>query len=220
MTELRSLLRTTYRRSPFYGALQPVAERERQRAELLAWAAAGGPEGPSPHLLKQGLLRDARKRTGARVLIETGTYLGSMVEAMRTEFEHVISIEVDRKLHELAQHRFRGASGITLLLGDSGTAIQEALQIAGRWPVVLWLDGHFSGGETGSGKSHCPVREELALVLPRRTADGILVDDAHLFGVDPAYPSLTELDGIIAASGAIAPRELRHNVIGYFPRWT
>lgn len=219
MSDLKNMVRSAYRQSPAYGALQPAAERRRHQAELVDWAARGGPDGPSPHLLKQGLLREAARRTGARVLIETGTYLGSMVEAMRSQFDRVISIEVDRKLHELARHRFRGVRGVTLLLGDSGTAIDEAIALAGAGPIVFWLDGHYSGGETGSGASHCPVREELALILPRRIEDGVLVDDAHLFGVDPAYPTLIEMDEIVASAGATATRELHHNVVGYFPRW-
>ncbi len=218
MSEVRSWIKSVYRKSNLYPVLAPRAEHRRQAEELRAWAGAGGPEGPAPHLLKQGVVRAAARRVGTRVLVETGTYLGTMIEAMRSEMDRVISIEVDEALHALARHRFRRADGVTLLRGDSATKMREALVVAGGGPVVFWLDGHFSGGETGFGQSHCPVREELAVILERGARDAILIDDAHCFGVDPAYPPIAELEAIVTAARPDCRLELRHNVIGFFPR--
>ena len=50
-----------------------------------AWEKQGRPS-PSPHIIKEELIRDYAKTFNTQILIETGTYLGDMVHAMKKSF--------------------------------------------------------------------------------------------------------------------------------------
>ncbi len=49
------------------------------------WILRGRPE-RSPHLLKQKTVREYGERFGLKTLVETGTYYGEMVAAMKRRF--------------------------------------------------------------------------------------------------------------------------------------
>ena len=57
-------------------------------------------------------------------------------------------------------------------------------------PVLLWLDGHSSWGETAKGETETPISAELECVMKR--GDVILIDDARCFGEED-YPDIQEL---------------------------
>ena len=48
---------------------------------------------PPPHFVKQNTIREYQKKYGYKTLIETGTYLGDMVDAPQKQFKTIISIE-------------------------------------------------------------------------------------------------------------------------------
>ena len=54
-----------------------------------AWEKQGRPS-PPPHIIKEELIRDYAKTFNTQILIETGTYLGDMVHAMKKSFSHII----------------------------------------------------------------------------------------------------------------------------------
>lgn len=137
MSRVSSLAREVYRQSPLYRPVQAWMERRRVRGELERWARDGMPVGPVPHAVKQGLILRAAQRTGARVLVETGTYMGTMVEAMRGHFELVASVEVQPALYERAKGRFRGVSNVRLFQGDSATQLTEVCREVGERPTVF-----------------------------------------------------------------------------------
>src|SRR5438270_5886847 len=64
------------------------------------------------------------RRSGVRVFIETGTYLGETTLALREIVERCITIELDPALHARAQVTFAGMTDVELLLGDSGRLIR------------------------------------------------------------------------------------------------
>ena len=59
-----------------------------------------------PMRQKHGLLRDAARRHGLRVLVETGTYTGETAWALRREFDRIDTIELEPRLAHLARIRF------------------------------------------------------------------------------------------------------------------
>jgi len=85
-----------------------------------------------------------------RVLVETGTYLGEMVDAMRTAFGRVYSIELDQELYWRAVQRFAGRGSVTIVQGDSSKVLPQLLAELAE-PVLFWLDGHYSAGVTAKG---------------------------------------------------------------------
>jgi hypothetical protein len=166
------------------------------KREIAEWEKKGKPV-PPPHAIKQRALREYSKKYNIRILIETGTHLGDMVEAMRTDFERIYSIELSKELYERAVMRFKGADNVELIQGDSGSELKKILDRI-QQPAIFWLDGHYSGGVTAIGASATPVLAELRHILDSPyTGHVIIIDDARCFGKDPSYPSMNELSKFI-----------------------
>ncbi len=185
--------------------------------KILDWVAQGLPA-PPPHTVKQAVVRTYAGRYGARVMVETGTYFGAMVEAMKNDFDHIYSIELSRQLYENAAARFCGDARITLIQGDSGTAIGGVLKALAR-PALFWLDGHWSAGVTARGDGNTPVRKELAAIFAAADLPHvILIDDAREFGRDPEYPGIDELRQYVHAQRPHFEFSVDTDIIRIHPR--
>jgi hypothetical protein len=163
-----------------------------RRRIALQWRLRGRPL-PPPHVVKQlAILRYQRSRPFT-TFIETGTFTGEMVEAMRPHFRRLISIEMSPEIHESARRRFAGDARIELLLGDSAVVLPRVLEQI-RDPALFWLDGHFMGGTTARGGEDSPVRHELRALLAHPVRQHVvLIDDARLFDGTAGYPVIPEL---------------------------
>ncbi len=183
-----------FRRLPFYAPL-------RDARILAAWVVAGRPV-PPPHLVKQRTLRRLAKEFRLPILVETGTYRGEMVEAMRRDFERIYSIELGRDLAEAARRRFTGDPRIEILQGDSAEVLGRLLPALDR-PALFWLDSHFSDADTARSDLITPIRRELDLILARPLArrSAILIDDARLFTGRDDYPTMEALRADLARWG-------------------
>jgi len=82
-------------RTPFYGAYKAIGHYP----DYWYWILRGRPE-RSPHLLKQKVVREYCQRFGLKTLVETGTYYGEMVVAMKRRFDRIYSIEFVPELAE------------------------------------------------------------------------------------------------------------------------
>lgn len=147
---------------------------------------------PSEHF-KRRLL--ARRGRGLSTFVETGTFRGDTVEAMRQRFGAIWSIELSHDLALAAQRRFARWPHIEIIEGDSATVLPTVLpKIKG--PALFWLDGHWNGDDlTASG--HHPLMDELRAVLARGERDVILIDDVRMFGTGD-YPSLEMVVDLVA----------------------
>jgi hypothetical protein len=175
---------------PGFGRVQPWLEA----AALRAWQRTHVP--PPPRTVKAAAVR--RHATAARsVFVESGTFFGDMVAAVRPDFARLFSIELSGRLARRAQRRFAADAAVTILSGDSG-ALLGPLLLSVNAPAVLWLDGHYSGWLTARGETDTPVRREIEAALDSGTSDDvILIDDARLFGAHPAYPSIDEVLALV-----------------------
>jgi len=174
------------------GRLQDWVRARRQERALAEWERRGRPV-PPPHVVKQGVLRSYARRYDLKIFVETGTYRGDMVEAMKPLFEKIYSIELSERLFDAARKRFQADRHVELIHGDSGKELGRIMERIDR-PALFWLDGHYPAGETARGEHETPVREELEHIF--RAPDlghVIVIDDARAFGTDPAYPTLEEL---------------------------
>ena len=177
---------------PFHRTLRDLRTRRRQRIDHARWEAAGRPM-PPPHLAKQLALREIAREHGLRILVETGTYHGDMVEALRRDFERVFSIELGEDLHRRAVARFLKVRNVRLVQGDSAAKLPEIVAELDR-PALFWLDGHYSAGITARGDEDTPVFKELDAILQAPDLGHVIViDDARDFGTDPAYPTLEQI---------------------------
>jgi len=186
--EARYRMRDTW----IWDRLMGIRDRRLERN----WAKRGrfGP----PHMVKQRILRDYAMKYGATTLVETGTYLGDMVYAMRDSFKNIYSIELNRELYERAQQSFKKYPHIHFVLGNSATELDRVLYgIEDR--CVFWLDGHYSGGITSMADERCPLRGELRAII-RHPVKGhvLLIDDAVCFDGKDGYPTLFELHDFVA----------------------
>jgi hypothetical protein len=125
--------------------------------------------------------------------VETGTFTGEMVEAMRPHFRQIISIEMSPEIHQHAVGRFAGDPHVELLVGDSAVVLPRVLRQI-QHPALFWLDGHFMGGSTARAEEDSPVRHELSALLSHPVrAHLVLIDDARLFDGSAGYPTISEL---------------------------
>lgn len=187
--------------------------RQRHERKCRRWER-GGRVGAPPHLVKQRVVRQVADAHGSRVLVETGTFMGDMVDAMRDRFDHVYTIELSDELHHRATERFAGCSNVTLVHGDSGVELRRIAQELPAGNNLFWLDGHWSGGPTAKGPTDTPVADELSVTLPRvAQGDVILIDDAREFGVDPAYPTIESLRERVAAEAPEATLDVDRDII-------
>ncbi len=176
--------------------LYEMVEFVRQKYDYFRWIKRGK-TGPAPHICKQATIRGYAKKYGLKTLVETGTYLGSMVNAMKGEFDEIISIELDQKLSEMARRRFAHYGHISIIQGDSARILPKLL-LARKNRCLFWLDGHYSGGITAKGARETPIVQELLEIL-RHPVDGhvVLVDDARDFNGERDYPTLAEIRQLI-----------------------
>lgn len=132
--------------------------------------------------LSPSQLMSLKDTTHADCFIETGTYLGTTTSAMRSVFERVISIELSMELYEAAVENFRSDPGITLLQGDSSERMADALDLAGSVRPIIWLDAHWSGGNTARTNRNTPILSEIKSIRDTGLKDLIvLVDDISYF---------------------------------------
>lgn len=165
--------------------------------EFKVWERNGKPL-PPPHFIKQLIIREYQEKTNALTLVETGTYLGKMINAQRNRFSTIYSIELSQALYEAAREKFSIFPHIYILQGDSGKVLHSLVpQLNDR--AIFWLDGHYSAGITAKGEKECPIYEELDAIFQSRHKHIILIDDARCFIGKNDYPTIDELTAFIKA---------------------
>ncbi len=193
---MRLLLEDVFIKTPFCQPIGNWVRAKRHARKLEEWTRNGKPA-PPPHIVKQRTLRSHAENFGLTILVETGTYFGDMVEAMKDDFGQIYSIELSKELYEKAKKRFRGVATVELIHGDSGTELGNLIGRIDK-PALFWLDGHYSAGVTARGDQDTPIYEELTHIFDAPDKGHvIIIDDARCFGVDPAYPSIEELSNFI-----------------------
>lgn len=147
----------------------------------------------SPHIVKQKVLRAYAKKYDLKILVETGTYLGEMLEALQDYFDCLYSIELSKSLYEKAISKFSKIDKVKLCHGDRGIVINKIVDKL-ESPALFWLDGHYSAGITAKGEKDTPILEEIDCILSvKEYKHVIIIDDARCFGESPDYPTLNYL---------------------------
>ena len=126
--------------------------------------------------------------------IETGTYKGSTAKKLTSIAMRETTIEANQEFYMKALKWVDKFDNLTLLRGDSGALIGSALPKADV-NCMVWLDAHYSGGNTAGEHNRCPLMSELKQILPSRTASNtvVLIDDARgLIGAS-GWPLLSDL---------------------------
>ncbi len=187
-TAVRSVRRSYKRR--------PAAQRRVLDEVRRAWEAEGKPV-PAPNALKIAEVVAHAQRFAPRVFIETGTYRGDTLDAVKHHVAKAWSIELAPELASLARVRFAVDANVEILCGDSALLLPRVLDDLYE-PALFWLDGHWSMGETAKADdSETPILAELDAVLGHRSRDHVvLIDDARLFGSGD-YPPIAEIEAMV-----------------------
>lgn len=168
--------------------LQAQAKTMRGIATIKEWESLGRPI-PVPAIYKQAVVKEFQSFFKAKEFIETGTFTGEMVDAVKDVFPSIKTVEVDKRLARRAKKTFKKYPHIEILQGDSAD-IFPCIMKDKKVQSIFWLDGHYSGGITGKGEKDTPIMEELNEIFKNYKNDVILIDDARLFNVDPNYPTI------------------------------
>jgi hypothetical protein len=180
--------------------------------DIKLWQKGGCPI-PTPDMVKQITIQEYQQKFGYSILVETGTYLGDMVEAQKSRFKKIISIELGVDLFKKAEMRFINDKNVIILQGDSGYVLPEILKELNE-PAIFWLDGHYSEGITAKGSKDCPIIEELDAILQnKRFYHILLIDDARCFNGRGDYPTVEKLKEYIKSKNEKYRVEVRHDII-------
>jgi len=187
-------------------------EKIKEEQRFLKWQNGGQPS-PTPHLAKQQVIAEYQQKYDYRLFVETGTYLGKMVEAQRKRFEKIISIELGSELCAKAQKRFEKYKHITIVQGDSGKVLPYILKNIEQ-PAIFWLDGHYSGTTTAKGDTNCPIFNELNAIFSSKKFNHILlIDDARFFNGTADYPTIQQLSDFILSKNNNYRIDVKHDII-------
>ena len=133
------------------------------------------------HFVKLRAIKTFAQKYGIRVFIETGTYLGDMVQAVCDDFDRIYSIELSEDLFKQAKNKFARCEHITIVYGDSPQVMPEILKRIDV-PCLFWFDGHYTAGINVKEEKEMPIWEELDHICKHPVKNHvILIDDASLF---------------------------------------
>lgn len=156
-----------------------------------------------PDIFKRRILRSYLRRFSLSTLVETGTYLGETVEALRAYCNMIHSIEIQESFCDLARARFASSPSIKIWLGNSTAVLPFVLKEIHE-PALFWLDGHFPSKTREAKTVPCPVLEELAIIYGHRQDHVVLIDDAREFSGEDGYPTIAQLKVSVAPFGQLS----------------
>jgi hypothetical protein len=144
------------------------------------------------------IIREYARRHGLRLFIETGSGDGCTARQLANDFDRVFTIEI-------SAYKYFGVWGALLpfphvlpIHGDSSIVLPHLLNQLDE-PATFWLDAHYDGGDGGRGVVDTPICDELFFIFAakRSRPNVILIDDARFFGTDPAYPTVSWIEGAV-----------------------
>ena len=115
------------------------------------------------------------------LFIETGTYVGDTIFSMEPHFRNLFTIELSEKYYNSTRSKYKG-NKISFIHGDSSTKLIDVFSSVSE-PSIIFLDGHWSSGDTAKGTKDCPLIEEISVINTHCKSKAIIIiDDRRLFG--------------------------------------
>ena len=156
---------------------------------------------PSPEFVKHQVIKKYNLQKS--LWIETGTYYGDTTKILSDISEKVISIELDKRLYDLAIKKFENLKKINVINGQSQNLLEDILKNESYKNLCLFLDAHtcldhitnklVSKNET----LETPIMIELNIIesyIKKFNNVNILIDDIRLFdGKTKNYPNINEI---------------------------
>lgn len=176
----------------FFRSLKRQHDRRRHERRYCEAILRGGYPLP-PQSVKLAVIRHSIPNPHPHVFVETGTYFGDTVAAIKDMYSNVISIEVDEALYKKACIRFAADKNVHIVHGDCARELPAILASLNE-PAVFWLDGHYSGGETGKGEIEDPILISLKQIAASPIRGHVIfIDDARTFDGREGHPDISEV---------------------------
>jgi hypothetical protein len=156
-----------------------------------------GKHGATPHCVKAHRITQIQRIFYYDTFIETGTYMGDMIDAQKKNFVSLNTIELSHDLSTRAKRRFERFRNIHVYEGDSASLLSGIVRKIHK-PSIFWLDAHYSGGVTEKNKTNTPIISELQVILMSSSlAHVILIDDARYFNGESDYPTIQTVTSLV-----------------------
>ncbi len=176
------------------------------------WIMRGRPS-RSPHLLKQKVVREYGEQFGLKTLVETGTYYGEMVAAMKGHFARIYSIEYVPALAERATRKFARDEHVRIFCGDSRVVMPEVLALL-RGPALFWLDAGYYGWVGIRTKINGQrLSAELEIILSHPYPHMILLDDARGLTGQDGIPSVGDVKSYVESNFPQRSVEVKYDIM-------
>jgi len=176
--------------------LDTVIKKIRNTINLRKWIKRGKPL-PGPHFYKRKVVKYYAKKFSPEIFVETGTYQGDMIHAVKKKFKKIYSIELHEDFYKKARKKFSRNKHIVIIFGNSSIQLKELLPKIDK-PCLFWLDAHYSGEGTAKGDLETPIMAEMNLILKNSHFNHIiLIDDARLFTGKNDYPSIEKVKNLV-----------------------
>ncbi|OGE42643.1 hypothetical protein A3B45_00355 [Candidatus Daviesbacteria bacterium RIFCSPLOWO2_01_FULL_39_12] len=196
-----------------YELINPIIQFQ----ALIDWYIQGKMP-PTPRLIKQAIIKRLAAKYYIKIFIETGTYLGNMINGVKTAFEKIYTIELDKKLYKRAKNKFSTNPRISVICGNSAAILPRILNRINK-PAILWLDAHYSRGITTKGRKETPIIEEMSVILNHPIKKHvILIDDADCFIGKNDYPTLKYLKTFVKSNNSSLTITVEYNMIIITPK--
>jgi hypothetical protein len=119
-----------------------------------------------------------------KIFIESGTGYCDTINEMVKYFDKLYSIEIAKLLHKKALEKHSNDK-INFILADSVVYLNELLPKLND-NVIIFLDAHYSTGETEHNGKQVPLLEELEIINNKLSKEAIIiVDDMRLMKPNP-----------------------------------
>jgi hypothetical protein len=139
------------------------------------------------------------------VFIETGSYVGEGIRnAIFAGYKEIHSVELYDKHYAYCKDLFKYNENVNVYLGDSVEFLDAILPNISS-PITFWLDAHYSGGDTFSNGTICPLMRELDVIADHHiNTHTIIIDDLREwnkdnpligFGVDEIKAKILSING-------------------------
>jgi hypothetical protein len=193
-------------RTPVYGAYKVLGHYP----DYWYWILRGRPA-RSPHLLKQKVVGEFGEKFGLHTLVETGTYYGEMVAAMKNRFDRIYSIEFVPALAERASRKFANEKHIRIFSGDSRVVMPEVLALL-TGPALFWLDAGYYGW-VGIRTNEQRLSAELEMILSHPYPHMILLDDARGLTGRDGIPSVADVKAYVESKFPQRTVEVKYDIM-------
>ncbi len=162
----------------------------------IEYSASGG--------MKRERFEGFKEKYNLGTFIETGTYVGDTTAIAAPFFENVYTIELAEIYYNIAKGFLEPFDNINLIQGYSEIELNKILTARGAASTMIFLDAHYSAGNTAKAKNDPPVLDELVVLSNYAEDDTVIIlDDVRCFCSNYTrvtldyYPRLKDLNDFV-----------------------